>query len=149
MEEQIRRVLKSLKIQYISFWIIPLLLVAVGEAGLLPVGIKADSARAVYVFETVGILLTAILVPLSLKLFSMVLSKQIDRVTFPVALGKYMLWSAVRLALLEFVVVFNLAGYYFTLSTTGALCALIGLTASFFCLPGEKRMYAELHITKE
>lgn len=149
MEEQIRRVLKSLKIQYISFWIIPLLLVAVGEAGLLPVGIKADSARAVYVFETVGILLTAILVPLSLKLFSIVLSKQIDRVTFPVALGKYMLWSAVRLALLEFVVVFNLAGYYFTLSTTGALCALIGLTASFFCLPGEKRMYAELHITKE
>lgn len=149
MEEQIRRVLKSLKIQYISFWIIPLLLVAVGEAGLLPVGIKADSARAVYVFETVGILLVAILVPLSLKLFSMVLSKQIDRVTFPVALGRYMLWSAVRLALLEFVVVFNLAGYYFTLSTTGALCALIGLTASFFCLPGEKRMYAELHITKE
>ena len=77
------------------------------------------------------------------------MTKKIDQLTFPVALSRYMLWSAVRLALLEFVVVFNLAGYYFTLSSTGALCALIGLTASFFCLPGEKRLRAELHINKE
>lgn len=149
MEEQIKRVLKSLKIQYISFWVIPLLLVALGEAGALPVGIKADSVRAVYVFEAAGILLTAVLVPLSLKLFSRVLTKKLERMSFLVALGKYMIWSAVRLALLEFVVVFNLAGYYFTLSTSGALCALIGLTASLFCLPGDKRLRAELHITKE
>ena len=138
MEEQIKRIVKSQKVQYISFWIIPLLLVLLGEAGVLPVGIKADNVRAVYVFET-----------LSLKLFSFVLTKKIDQLTFPVALSRYMLWGAVRLALLEFVVVFNLAGYYFTLSSTGALCALIGLTASFFCLPGEKRLRAELHIDKE
>ena len=144
MEEQIKRIVKSQKVQYISFWIIPLLLVLLGEAGVLPVGI-----RAVYVFETVGILMTAVCIPLSLKLFSFVLTKKIDQLTFPVALSRYMLWGAVRLALLEFVVVFNLAGYYFTLSSTGALCALIGLTASFFCLPGEKRLRAELHIDKE
>ena len=108
MEEQIKRIVKSQKVQYISFWI-----------------------RAVYVFETVGILMTAVCIPLSLKLFSFVLTKKIDQLTFPVALSRYMLWGAVRLALLEFVVVFNLAGYYFTLSSTGALCALIGLTASF------------------
>ena len=95
------------------FWIIPLLLVLLGEAGVLPVGIKADNVRAVYVFETVGILMTAVCIPLSLKLFSFVLTKKIDQLTFPVALSRYMLWGAVRLALLEFVVVFNLAGYYF------------------------------------
>ena len=149
MEEQIKRIVKSQKVQYISFWIIPLLLVLLGEAGVLPVGIKADNVRAVYVFETVGILMSAVCIPLSLKLFSFVLTKKIDQLTFPVALSRYMLWGAVRLALLEFVVVFNLAGYYFTLSSTGALCALIGLTASFFCLPGEKRLRAELHIDKE
>ena len=55
MEEQIKRIVKSQKVQYISFWIIPLLLVLLGEAGVLPVGIKADNVRAVYVFETVGI----------------------------------------------------------------------------------------------
>ena len=59
MEEQIKRIVKSQKVQYISFWIIPLLLVLLGEAGVLPVGIKADNVRAVYVFETVGILMTA------------------------------------------------------------------------------------------
>ena len=70
MEEQIKRIVKSQKVQYISFWIIPLLLVLLGEAGVLPVGIKADNVRAVYVFETVGILMTAVCIPLSLKLFS-------------------------------------------------------------------------------
>lgn len=149
MEEQIKSVSKSLKVQYIFFWIMPLLLVVVGEVELLPVGIKADSVRAVYVFETAGILLTAISIPLSLKLFSLVLTKKIDQMTFPMALSRYILWSAVRLALLEFAVVFNLAGYYLTLSTTGALCALIGLTASLFCTPSEKRMRAELLINKE
>ena len=35
------------------------------------------------------------------------------------------------------------------LSSTGALCALIGLTASLFCLPGEGRLRKELHINQE
>lgn len=39
--------------------------------------------------------------------------------------------------------------YYIMLSSTGALCALIGLTASLFCLPGEGRLRKELHINKE
>ncbi len=149
MEEQIKRAVRNLNISYIFFWVLPAFLLGAGEFELLPVGSLADNAQAVYYFETLGILLTALCIPLSLKLFSFVLTKKIDQLTFPVALSRYMLWSAVRLALLEFVVVFNLAGYYFTLSSTGALCALIGLTASFFCLPGEKRLRAELHINKE
>lgn len=149
MEEQIKHVLKSLKVEYILFWVVPLLFVIVGETELLPVGIVADNVRKVYLFETLGILFTAICIPLSLKLFGFVLTKKIDQLSFPVALGRYVVWNMVRLALLEFVVVFNLAGYYFTLSSTGALCAAIGLTASFFCLPSEKRLREELHVTKE
>ena len=149
MEEQIKRVMKILKIVYIAFWAAALLLVVIGESGILPVGIQADNVRTVYMLETVGILLTAIFVPLSLKLFSLMLTRKIDRLTFPVALKQYMLWSVVRLTLLEFVVVFNFESYYLTLSTTGLLCGLIGLTASLFCLPSERRMRSELHITKE
>lgn len=51
MEEQIKRIVKSQKVQYISFWIIPLLLVLLGEAGVLPVGIKSDNVRAVLCFR--------------------------------------------------------------------------------------------------
>ena len=149
MEEQIKRIVKSQKYSIFLFGLFRYCWCYWEKPGVLPVGIKADNVRAVYVFETVGILMTAVCIPLSLKLFSFVLTKKIDQLTFPVALSRYMLLGAVRLALLEFVVVFNLAGYYFTLSSTGALCALIGLTASFFCLPGEKRLRAELHIDKE
>ena len=34
MEEQIKRIVKSQKVQYISFWIIQLLFVLLGEAGV-------------------------------------------------------------------------------------------------------------------
>lgn len=109
----------------------------------------ADDAEAVYYLETIGILLTAVCVPLSLKLFSMVLKNKINELTVTLALKRYVLWSNVRLGILEVVVLFNLLCYYLTLSNTGNLCMLIGLTASLFCLPGEKRLRNELHISEE
>lgn len=101
------------------------------------------------IFETLGILLTALCIPLSLKLFSLVLKKKIDQMTITLALKCYVQWSIVRLGILEVAIVTNLLCYYLTLSTTGNLCMLIGLTASLFCLPGEKRLRNELHITKD
>ena len=51
MEEQIKRIVKSQKVQYISFWIIPLLLVLLGEAGVLPVGIKSRQCTGCLCFR--------------------------------------------------------------------------------------------------
>jgi hypothetical protein len=99
--------------------------------------------------ETVTILLAASCVPIALKLFSWVLIRKIDVVTLPEALRLYALWSGVRLALLAIPVLAGFFTYYIMLSSTGALCALIGLTASLFCLPGEGRLRKELHINKE
>lgn len=149
MEEQIILVVKRLRLMYLCFWIIPILMIIAGEIELLPVGFWTDNVRVTYIFETVGILTTAICIPLALKLFSFVLAKKIDLLTFPVALKRYALWSIFRLALLEVVVVLNLLCYYFTLSNTGHLCVLIALTASLFCLPSEKKLRTELHIAKE
>ena len=77
------------------------------------------------------------------------LKKKIDQMTITLALKCYVQWSIVRLGILEVAIVTNLLCYYLTLSTTGNLCMLIGLTASLFCLPGEKRLRNELHITKD
>lgn len=148
MEEQIKRAVRILNISYIFFWVLPAFLLAAGEFELLPVGSLTDNVQAMYYFETSAILLTALCVPLSLKLFSLVL-KKIDRMTITLALKRYVQWSMVRLAILEVAVVIGILCYYLTLSSTGHLCMLIGLTASFFCLPGEKRLRSELHITKE
>ena len=65
------------------------------------------------------------------------------------ALRLYVLWSGVRLALLAVPVLAGFLTYYMILSNKGVLCALIALTASLFCLPGENRLRKELHIDKE
>ena len=149
MEEQIKHIAKSQRIVYVIFWAVAILLVVGGETELLPVGLFADDARTSYYLETIGILLTAINIPFSMKLFSLVLTRKIDNLTFPVALSRYAVWSHIRLGLLAIVVVYNLLCYYMTLNSTGALCALCALPASFFCLPSEKRLRNELHINKE
>ena len=112
-------------------------------------GIHLLEPDEIYYFETVGILLTALCVPLSLKLYSLVHKKKIDHMTITLALKRYVQWNIVRLGVLEVAIVVNLLCYYLTLSSTGNLCMLIGLTASLFCLPSEKRLRNELHIAKE
>lgn len=77
------------------------------------------------------------------------LTKQIDVVAITDALRLYALWSGVRLALLAVPVLAGFLTYYMMLSNKGVLCALIVLTASLFCLPGENRLRKELHIDKE
>lgn len=144
MEKQIKRVTAILKIQFFLFWLFPILLFAAFEADLLPVGVYAADAGKQYLWETAGILLTIVCVPLALKLFSIVLKKKIDTLAFPAALERYSFWSGVRLGLLEITVLLNIVIYYMTLNNIGGLCALIGLTASAFCLPGEKRLRDEV-----
>lgn len=149
MEEQIKKAVKNLKIGYIIFWMIPLFLLGAGEFELFSVGVWADDMRVRYYFETTGILLTALCIPFSLKLFSFVLQKRMNHQTISIALKWYVKWSNVRLGLLEATVFVNILCYYLTLSNTGNLCMLIGLTASLFCIPSEKRLRNELHINKE
>ena len=134
MEEQIKRAVRNLNISYVFFWVLPAFLLGAGEFELFPVGGLVDNASATYYFETVG---------------SLVLKKKIDHMTITLALKRYVQWNIVRLGVLEVAIVVNLLCYYLTLSSTGNLCMLIGLTASLFCLPSEKRLRNELHIAKE
>ena len=120
MEEQIKRAVRNLNISYVFFWVLPAFLLGAGEFDLLPVGALVDNVQA-----------------------------KIDYMTIPLALKRYVQWSMVRLGLLEAAIILNVLCYYLTLSNTGNLCMLIGLTASLFCLPSEKRLRNELHINKE
>lgn len=149
MEKQIKRTASSVKNVYGLFWAFPLLGVLLGESGAGCVGIYASDVRLVYFAETAVILLTAIFVPLSLKLFARILSDKMSHVTLPAALKMYVKWYALRLAMLALPVWTGLLAYYILLSSTGVLCALIALTASLFCLPGEDRLRRELQIDKE
>lgn len=138
-----------LRILYIGFWILPVILVVVGETGGDWVGMYAADVRFTFFAETACILMAAVCVPTALKLFAWMMRRKIDKVPLTDALRLYFAWSVVRLILLAMPVLVGLAVYYSVLSNTGVLCACIALTASLFCLPGEGRMRKELHIHKE
>ncbi len=132
---------------YAFFWLLSVLLVVIGETGNERwVGIYAGEEQIVYWAESLVILLTAVNVPLSLKLFSMVLLKKIDLLKISQALRLYRIWYGVRLCMLAVPMISGFIVYYMMLSNKGVLCALIALTASLFCVPGEKRTRSELRI---
>ena len=146
MKEQIQKTVSSVRIAYVCFWVAPIIFVIYGECGGNLVGLYADNVRISYYAETLSILTTAACVPVALKLFAWILVKKIDNVSITDALRLYSMWSVIRLLLLALPVWIGGATYYLTLSSTGALCTAIGLTASLFCLPGEDRLRRELHI---
>ncbi|WP_373759737.1 hypothetical protein [Bacteroides heparinolyticus] len=148
MEKEIKKTTAHVKVAFACFWMISILLVISGEMGSSWVGLYVGNISATYMAETITILLTASCVPISLKLFSWVLTRKIDIATLPKALRLYALWSDIRLVLLSLPVLTGFFTYYMMLSTTGVLCGMIGLTASLFCLPGEERLRKELHIDK-
>lgn len=149
MEEQIKHVVARLKSLFIGFWLLPVIFIVVGETGGDWVGMYAADVRATYFAETLTILLVAVCVPVSLKLFAWVLTRKIDMVSLPEALRLYSFWSKIRMLLLTLPMLVGFAVYYLMLSNKGVLCAFIALTASLFCLPGEERLRKELHINKE
>ena len=149
MEEKIKKAVRFLRTSYVIFWIVPAVFVLVGETSDNWVGMYAGDVRTTYYAEVLSILLTAVCVPLSLKLFAWVLYRLIDHAGIARALQLYVFWSGMRLVLLALPLMAGFLTYYAMLSTTGLLCALIALTASLFCFPGEERLRRELHIERE
>lgn len=148
MEEQIKRATKCIRGAYACFWILPVLITAAGEIWPEWTGIYAANVRHVYIAETISILLTALCIPISLRLFSSVLVKKIDNTKITEALRLYVKWNLIRLGLLILPLLCGLMTYYLAMSNKGLLCALIALVASLFCVTGEERLRRELKIDK-
>lgn len=146
MDIQIKAVTRTMQIQYAFYITIAILLVGLYQSDLILEGTYAGDFGMQYILETIGILTTIALVPLSLKIFSVKLNKKIKMAGFENALKLYRQWSSVRLMIIAFITYLNIMIYYMTLNSIGGLCALIGLTASIFCLPGERKLREELNL---
>lgn len=147
MDEQIKKLVRILQIQYWLFISLAVAYCAVYEIGWIEEGIYAGDVRLQYIWETIAILTTVILVPLSLKLFNIVMTKKVVKSSLQIAMRLYKRWNEIRLLMLAIVTFLNIYVYYTTLDNIGGLCALIGVTASIFCLPSEKKLKEELNIT--
>ncbi len=139
-----KKLIRRLKIEYVIFWLLAIILFSVYESGLLAEGALLTDPLSCYIAQTVGVLLALCLIPASLKMFSMALFKRIVKLPVEEALVSYCRWCEIRLALLTIVVLINLSVYYLTLSSIGGLCALLGLLASLFCLPSSTRIKGDL-----
>ncbi|WP_300727157.1 hypothetical protein [uncultured Bacteroides sp.] len=146
MEKEIAKLLNRLKVEYGILWGLCLLLIVLYESDVLPQGIFAGDARAEYMFEVIGILLAVGMIPLSLRLFSLSLTRYVKALPLEQALKSYLRWSEIRLGLLLVPALFNLAIYYWTMNTTGLFCGVMVLFATLFCIPGRSRMLDELDL---
>lgn len=148
MEKKIKQLLQCLQVEYLLVWILPLLLVILYETGVMTEGMYAGDVRMDYILQSVGILLAVGLIPLSLRLFSLSLVKNVKQLSLPEALKSYRRWSEIRIGMLLVPVLVNLSFYYLTMNNTGVLCAMMALIASLFCIPTRKRMLDELDLVK-
>ena len=101
MDELIRKAARLLRTLYISFWLVPVVVVFLGETTEGWVGYYAGDVRTTYFVEALCILLAAICVPVSLKLFAWVLKRRIDVAAMGRALQMYVFWSGMRMVLLD------------------------------------------------
>ena len=148
MEKEIAQLLKCLKIEYALLWVLCLVLIVLYEYDILPQGIFTDDVSTGYMLQVCGILLAVGLIPLSLRLFSLSLIKYVRTLPLVEAVKSYRRWNEVRVCLLLVAALVNLSVYYWTMDTTGVLCAGMVLVASLFCVPGRERVVSELDLQR-
>lgn len=146
MEEQIKNIVLKLSVLFYSIWVNSVIIFLASELNWFPVGFFADDAVVDYLLQVIGIFITVLGVPGSLKLFNWQLSRKIDLQNPEKALETYSKISILRMCVLEFVVIFNWIVYCFTLNNNGMLCAMIGLVATLFCVPSANRVLNDLKL---
>ena len=95
-----------------------MLLAALYECDILPQGLFAGDAQIEYIMQVTSILLTICLIPLSLRLFNLSLTRYVSLLPLPEALKSYRRWSEIRIALLLVLALIDLSAYYWTMNTT-------------------------------
>ena len=133
-----KQILLRLRIEYIVYILLALLLVALYELQVFTKGTMEGHTTAVYVLECIGVLLTVVLVPLALKSFHVALERIAEKEEQEHR-RSYVKWNEIRLAMFVVVVLVNISIYYVASSTTCGYCAVIGAIASLFCLPPTKK----------
>ncbi len=147
MERQIKTLARRLQAEYVFYFAVTAAFAAANELDFLAKGYIPGGGTAGFAAETVCVLLTLAAIPLSLKLFSVMLLHH-RSLGFGMRLRYYRIWSATRLAALCVVTVFDLWVYYATLNSIGGFCALMCIAAALFCCPTRKRISGELETDK-
>lgn len=88
MEKRMTRLLRVLEAEFALFWILVVAGCVLYETDVLPQGSMVGDAQAEYILQTVGILLTVCLIPLSLRMFSLSADTLCPSVVFARSIGE-------------------------------------------------------------
>lgn len=138
MEQYINKLLLKLRVELAFFFLMTIVIAALGFYGVIPNGGVAakDNAQTAYVINVVLIGSAFIITAAALKLFKLNTEQNIKRYTLDDAANVYHKWSLVRLALLFVVVNGGLIAFFVTLDDTGLfIAAVVMLLAAIFCFP--------------
>lgn len=147
MEQTIKRLARQFAISYAAYILAALLFWGIYEALPEAKGSLTGSPAAQYALDTVCIMLTLLIVPLSVKAFAAMLTRH-KSLSFDERATRYrMLWN-VRIACFAIVTIFDLWAYNATLNNIGGFCALICIVTSLLFVPTQKRIAADLNPEK-
>lgn len=138
---------RRLWMEYVAVWLLTAGVVLLYETGILSEGALAHDGQICYMVQTLVVLLTLCLIPVSLKMYRVTLDKllkELKRLSPREVMVRYRRLNEVRLALLAVVALTGMSVYYVTLSSIGGFCSLLSLTATLFCLPTRKQVEMDL-----
>lgn len=135
--------IKRLKLSYAILTSLGVVLILLGENGILPAGAYGTGSSGEYFMKVTGILLMVAGVPLGLKFLTLpFVRREIEQAT-EYGDARYEVWCMVRLVMLYVPLFFNLLLYYITMDTTHVFCAVISVIGLVFCWPSEQKMFHE------
>lgn len=117
-----------------------LLLVFFYECELIPVTSMAANSQLVFVLQVLMELVTILVIPVALKMFSI---KPLRRKLTEGKGDSLLLWGTLRLNMLSVPMVFNVFFYYQTMSPAFGYLAIIIFLCLFFIFPSLDRCEAE------
>lgn len=127
-----------------AFWtpiIITLIIIILGETDIIPNGMLNTYQQAEFIITCTMEILTIILIPLALKLFTFkAISKQLHS---NLSLTHLKRWGLLRIGMLTMPMLINIVCYYLFVSAAFGYLAIILFLSLFFVYPSLSRCYNE------
>ncbi|MBQ0023580.1 MAG: hypothetical protein KBT29_10130 [Prevotellaceae bacterium] len=140
MEKNIQKLLKQLKMEILIALFLMILVVVLGQLGIIENGIVEPKSQTEYVLNIIVVILTVVGIPGSLKIFSLNTTKTLRRMNLDEALQSYHIWSAARLLVLFLSAVVGALVYYFATSTSSIVCSLACVSMIAYCWPSRSKI---------
>ncbi len=141
-----KRTMRILQVELFAAVFISLIIVALYETLLLPVGVVESNKNLEFILSCIMELLTICFIPLSLRLFKFLKVQQALKSKGEKSL---LFWGSIRMSLLTVPMIINTILYYLFQNVAFGYMAIVGLICLIFIYPSWGRCTSEVTFSKE